>query len=135
MTMALVQKVQEIYRAFGEGRIADVLSVLSPDVIWEHDIHEHGIPWLKERQGPEEVGLFFQALADGLDITRFEPRSLMSNETQVAGVVDFEARSRVNGRIIRDLEMHLFTFENGQVTRFKHLADTHQHWLAAQRLS
>jgi hypothetical protein len=32
-----------------------------------------------------------------------------------------------------DLEAHLRTFApNGKVTRFRHLTDTHQHWLASR---
>jgi uncharacterized protein len=38
--------------------------------------------------------------------------------------------AKATARTIRDLELHLWTFgKDGEVTRFKHLVDTHQHYL------
>jgi hypothetical protein len=38
--------------------------------------------------------------------------------------------------MLRDLELHLWKFAaNGKVARFRHVVDTHQHWLCDARLS
>ena len=43
-------------------------------------------------------------------------------------VIWFEARSKRNDAVIRDLETHLWTFdEAGAVARFRHICDTAQH--------
>ena len=40
-------------------------------------------------------------------------------------MIQIELKFKANGRIIKDLEAHLWTFgADGQVTRFRHLVDT-----------
>lgn len=124
--------VQKIYEAFGKGDIPAILSHLHAEVEWEHDATDHGIPWLAPRRGREAVAEFFATLAQ-LDIQHFEPRNLLAGGNQVAAVIAIEAEVRATGKKFRDLEMHLWTFdEQGMVTRFRHVADTHQHYLAYQ---
>lgn len=66
-----------------------------------------------------------------IDIRRFEPRRILADDTMTAVVVHVEIAVRATGRVINDLELHLWTFDaQGNVARFRHVADTHQHWLA-----
>ena len=125
-----VETVQAIYQAFGIGDVPAILGRLDAEVEWEHDSVDHGVPWLRPRRGREAVGDFFAALA-ALEIRRFEPESFLSSENQVAAVIAVEIHAKATGRVIRDLEIHLWTFApDGRVLRFRHLADTHQHVLA-----
>jgi len=78
---------------------------------------------------------FFTVLA-APDITRFEPVAFLPDAHHIAVPIQIEARIKNNGRMIRELEMHLWTFDKDQrVTRFRHLVDTHQHWLASHNQS
>jgi hypothetical protein len=48
-----------------------------------------------------------------------------------AAVIHVQIAVRATGRIINDVELHLWTFDTrGKVARFRHVVDTHQHWLA-----
>ena len=125
--MSNVQTVQSIYEAFGRGDIPAILERLHPDVEWEHDTVAHGIPWIVPRNGRASVVQFFESLA-ALEFQVFEPIALLEGPSMVMGLVRMEATFRGTGKKVKDLEGHLFTFdEAGRVTRFRHFADTHQH--------
>jgi ketosteroid isomerase-like protein len=124
--------VEAIYAAFGRGDIPSILDALREDVECEHDAVDHGIPWLTPRQGRAQVAAFFETLR-ALDFRRFEPKRILADDTMAAAVIHVEIAVRATGRIINDIELHLWTFDaQGKVARFRHVADTHQHWLAAQ---
>ena len=122
--------VEAIYAAFGRDDIAGILDTLREDVEWEHDVVDYGIPWLVRRRGRARVAGFFEAL-HALDIRRFEPKRILADDTMVAAVIHVEIAVRATSRVITDVELHLWTFDaQGKVARFRHVADTHQHWLA-----
>jgi hypothetical protein len=124
--------VEAIYAAFGRGDIPTIIDALSENVEWEHDAADYGIPWLTPRQGRAEVAGFFEALR-ALDIRRFEPKRLLADGSMVIALIHVEIVVRVTGRAINDVELHLWTFDpQGKVARFRHVVDTHQHWLAAR---
>jgi ketosteroid isomerase-like protein len=123
-----IETVQAIYAAFGRGDVPAILAHLSPDVEWEHDGVDHGVPYLRPRRGRETIGGFFADLGANVEITRFEPLAFLAGGDQVAVPIRFECRLRRNGRAVKDLEMHLWTFgADGRVARFRHVLDTHQH--------
>jgi ketosteroid isomerase-like protein len=125
-----IETVQAIYAAFGRGDIGAILGHLAPEVEWEHDAVDHGIPRLKQRRGPAEVARFFETLG-ALEFKRFEPKQFLVGDNAVAATIGIELAAKATGKPIRDLELHLWTFgADGKVTRFKHLVDTHQHFLA-----
>jgi len=52
----------------------------------------------------------------------------------VVGIVHVARDLPSTGRTFADYEAHVWTFDGkGRVTRFRHLLDTHQHWLATAR--
>jgi ketosteroid isomerase-like protein len=124
--------VSGIYASFGRGDVPAILERLHADVEWEHDAVDHGVPWLRPGRGREAVAGFFQMLG-GLDFATFEPQSFLQGDDLVAAVIRVDLRVRETGARIRDLEIHLWTFDNdGLVTRFRHIIDTHQHVLAVR---
>lgn len=130
MKTPFTQVINEIYAHFSRGEVAAILAHLHEDVEWEHDSVDHGIPWLAPRRGRAAVAGFFESLSR-LEIKRFQTRGLFAQDRCVAALVEEELMVKTTGRLIRDLAMHLWTFnECGEVVRFKHLVDTHQHFLA-----
>lgn len=122
--------IEAIYAAFGRGDIASILDALREDVEWEHDHADHGIPWLAPRHGKAQVGGFFEALR-ALEVRRFEPKRILADGDLVVAVIHVEIAVLATGRSFRDVELHLWTFDpHGKVARFRHVVDTHQHWLA-----
>jgi uncharacterized protein len=122
--------VKAIYESFGKGDVPAILARLSPDVAWEHDWGAER--WFVQRQGRDAVPDFFATLAD-FEFVRFEPYAFLEGDGMVAVPVRLELVYKANGKRIRDLEMHLWTFgADGRVSGFRHFVDTHQ-WAQATR--
>jgi ketosteroid isomerase-like protein len=127
-----VATVQAIYECFGRGDVDGILARLSEDVEWEHDWGAPPLKWYAPRRGRAEVPQFFAALAD-FEFLRFEPVAFLEGANMVAVPVQLEVRVKATGRVVRDLEAHLWTFgDDGKVARFRHLVDTLQFALASQ---
>jgi ketosteroid isomerase-like protein len=124
--------VRDIYAAFGRGDIPAILDRLAPGVRWDHwpdgsGGQRHGVPWLEQRTGPEEVGGFFETLA-ALEFHRFEPTALIGEGDRIAALIDVEVTVRATGERFRDGEVHLWTFDDGgRVCEFRHVVDTAKH--------
>jgi hypothetical protein len=121
-----VDTIKAMYECFGRGDVPGILARLAPEVEWEHDWGGPTLRWYEPRRGRDSVAGFFSALAD-FEFVRFEPFAFLEGGNMVAVPVHLELRVKANGRMIRDLEMHLWTFrEDGLVARFRHLVDTLQ---------
>jgi len=132
MPVSNIHVVQAIYQAFGRGDVPSILERLHPDVEWEHDTIDYEVPWLVPRRGRAEVAKFFESL-QGVEFHRFEPLAFLEGPGQVLATIRLEITVRATKKKVVDLEAHLFTFDSaGQVTRFRHLLDTHQHVMATQ---
>jgi len=130
--MSNLNVVSDIYSLFGQGNIPAIFNHLHENVEWEHDSEDYGIPWIKPGRGHAHVTRFFQALAN-IDFEQFDVLNLLEGPSQVVAVIRLGARVKSSGHEIRDLELHLWTFDDqGKVTRFRHVVDTHKHLAAAQ---
>jgi uncharacterized protein len=131
---ANVATVMALYEAFGRGDVEFIVDQLDADVEWESNGMDHGVPWLVPGRGHDHVRGFFGRLAETVELEVFEPGEPLTNERQVAVPVRARGRVKATGKTFADdPELHLWTFgPDGRVVSFKHLADTHQHWLALQ---
>ncbi|WDT74183.1 MAG: nuclear transport factor 2 family protein [Candidatus Manganitrophus sp.] len=129
--MSNIKRVQEMYAAFGRGDVPAILSKLAERVQWEYGANSTDVPWLQPRQGREEVVKFFEALA-AVEISKFQPKTFLENGKIVVALIDFEATVKATGRkVLEEDEVHIWHFDDqGEVVRFRHRADTHQHWRA-----
>jgi uncharacterized protein len=128
------ERVQAIYAAFGRGDIPAILAQLSPAVDWDYAYPGIEVPWLQPRRGREGAGQFFAALA-ALEFHRFEITALAEAPGLVVALADLACTVKATGKPLReDGEAHLWFFDDsGQVTRFRHCADTAQHLAALRR--
>ena len=108
-----------------------ILERLADDVEWECGVNSTDVPWLQPRRGRADVAQFFAALA-AVDIHTFQPKTFVQGDNLVIALIDLEATVRASGRrVVEEDEVHIWHFDsNGKVRRFRHRADTHQHWAA-----
>jgi len=124
--MSHIDTVKIVYGCFAKGDIAGILDLLDPAVEWEHDWGGRTLKWYQPRRGRDAVPGFFQTLQD-FEFVRFEPYAFLSGDNMVAVPVRLELVCKANGKRIRDLEMHLWTFgSDGKVKAFRHVCDTLQ---------
>ena len=79
------------------------------------------------RSGDQQKGcpLFFQAIAESSDFTRFEPRDFAAGGDHVYCTVSFDVTFKKNGKTItHDHVIHRFTFKNGKVVEWRGTEDT-----------
>jgi ketosteroid isomerase-like protein len=89
------------------------------------------LKWYRPRRGRDEVPGFFEAVFADFEFVRFEPIAFLEGGSMVAVPIHLELLVKANGKRIRDLEAHLWTFgADGLVTRMRHLLDSHQFALA-----
>lgn len=121
-----VETVKAMYECFGRGDLPGILARLAPDIEWEHDWGSAPLRWYMPRRGRDQVVKFFETLAD-FDFLRFEPVAFLEGSNMVAVPIRIELRVKATGKVIKDLEAHLWTFgADGLVTRMRHLVDTRQ---------
>ena len=128
--MSNIPTVQKIYQLFSKGDYPAILELVSEKVYWEVDGLDHGVPWLKPGRGKLHVLEFFKSIARDFQITKFYVKNPVENGKQIVLMVDIEAK--VRGKYdLRDTEFHLWWFDDhGKVKGFRHVCDTHQHYLA-----
>lgn len=123
--MSNADTVKAIYAAFGRGDVDFIIGQLADDVEWDTYRNNYGqkagVPHMQMRKGPEAVRSFFDDVAK-IGITRFDVLSIMEGGDQVAAEIDWDSPAT------DEEEMHLWTFNDaGQVTRYRHYADTAKH--------
>jgi uncharacterized protein len=130
--MTPIERVQQIYGAFGRGDVPAILAELADDVEWEYSTFPSPVPWLQPRKGRADVAQFFQAL-QAIDLTQFEPRHFFSAGNMVVDVIDVAFTVKATGKKVLEPEtIHLWHFnEAGKVARFRHRVDT---WQTAQAI-
>jgi hypothetical protein len=82
-------------------------------------------PWHIQATKKKDVPLFFEALAESSEFTRFEPRDFAANGDHVYCTISFDAIIKKNGRkITHDNGIHRFTFKNDKVVEWRGTEDT-----------
>jgi ketosteroid isomerase-like protein len=127
-----IERVQQLYAAFGRGDVPHILAGLASDVDWEHDAFPNPVPWLQPLKGRDQVPTFFEVLMSNVEITVFKPTQFFADGNTVVVLLDLEFTVRATGkRVIEPDEVHIWRFnDQGLVQRFRHRVDTWQSAMA-----
>lgn len=126
--------IRSLYNAFERGDMKTILDQLDPSIEWISFSDPNTVPWGGKRSGVSGAASFFQALAENLDFEAFEPRQILAAGDHVTALGRTRARFKKAGGGTFDIEWaHVFTIENGKVTRLQEFNDTAaiEHALAA----
>jgi len=113
----LVQKVKEIYSAFGRGDVAYILSTLDAEVSWEFEAPAE-LSWSGIRRSPQEAAGFFSGLAAEHADPKLEMTEFFSNGDAVAAFGRYQATVKATGVRVDTPVAHYFKFRNGKVVRY-----------------
>jgi len=124
--------VESIYAAFQQRDVATISSHISDDVVWEYAYAPGIAPWLEPRRGKAGVVEFLKALGTELHITAFTVNAVLADASRAVALIDLDATVTRSGRPISERdEVHIWHFDAaGKVIRFRHAADTLQHYRA-----
>ena len=116
-----LETVQNIYTAFGQGRIPDILEQLAAKVVW---IQPSGLPWSGTSNSKDEVGGFFGKLDKAVAVERFEPRKYFSAGDDVVALGYWSGKSKTTGKAFASDWVMTWAFEGGKVTHFQAFMDS-----------
>jgi uncharacterized protein len=121
-----IQVVQQIYEAFGRGDVPAIMEHISEDLRHFGVVSEQKLlPWHIQATKKKDVPLFFQAIAESSEFTRFEPRDFAAGGDHVYCTISFDVTFKKNGKkITNDNVIHRFTFKNGKVVEWRGTEDT-----------
>ncbi|HEX5183105.1 MAG TPA: nuclear transport factor 2 family protein [Allosphingosinicella sp.] len=121
-----VPLIREIYDAFGSGDIPGVLGRMAPDMEWneaENFPYADGNPYV----GPEAIvqGVFMR-LGGEWDGFTVVPETFLDAGETVVMLGRYRARFKATGKALDAQACHVWSVEDGKVTRFQQYTDTLQ---------
>jgi ketosteroid isomerase-like protein len=115
--------VQQFYQSQKTGDMESLLKSLAREMEWVLPEMEN-VPFAGKWQGREGVGQFFKKVSEVEDVVEFEPEEYIAQGNKVVVLGRFTMRIKATGRNISSAWAHVWTLENGQITRFYEYVDT-----------
>jgi uncharacterized protein len=119
-----IRAVQELYAAFGNRDIKAILAMLSDDVEWGEPSNPFN-PAGGTRHGHAGFLEWASIGREAEDIVVLEPRQFLSDKDSVAVVGYTKCVAKPTGKSYETDFVHLFTFKDGKIVRFKEFFDTY----------
>ncbi|MBN3779755.1 nuclear transport factor 2 family protein [Burkholderia sp. Ac-20345] len=119
-----LQLVQQAYAAFGRADIDGILRTLSQNVDWFIPGPTDIVPFVGRRHGPQEVATFFEILSSEQTAERFEPLEFIASGDRIVVLGTQRWHVHSTGSTYEDDWVHVFTIENGSITKFTEYHDT-----------
>lgn len=91
------QTVRDIYQAFGEGRIPDILAQLDENITF---VQPGGadIPWSGVYASRSGVGDFFDKLGAAVNVERFQPEQYVESGDAVVALGRWAGAAKATGK-------------------------------------
>jgi len=122
---ANTELIEQVYDAFTKGDSARLLSYMAQDIEWdEPDVP--GLPFAGKRQGRDKVAEFFRMVAAVQQIREFRPTEFIAQNDRVVALGHYEWTVRANGFDWGSDWVHIFTIQDGKITAFREMTDTHR---------
>ncbi len=122
--MSSTEVVKSLYAAFGQGDMPTVLGLLDPQVLWceaEGSPYDSGDGWI----GPDAVvtNLFAKMGEDWVEFT-VNPSQFHDSGSVVTVEGRYIAKHSGTGKEMDCQVCHVWTVENGKITKFQQYVDT-----------
>ncbi len=122
-----VEIVQNLYSAFAKGDVPAVLEKFHPKIEWneaENFPYADGNPYI----GPQAVleGVFARLGAEWEYWNLIEQTYYEANSGEIIVTGRYKAKNKMTAKEINVQFVHMWTLEDGMVTKFQQYADTYQ---------
>jgi ketosteroid isomerase-like protein len=118
-----IQKVQQMYAAFGKGDLPTLLNSVADNVDWQV-LGPSVIPQSGPHRGRKEVEKFFGKVAESYDFQKFEPREFIAQDDKVVCLGYYSATMKKTGKFAEAEWAMVFTLRDGKVVKFREYTDT-----------
>jgi ketosteroid isomerase-like protein len=118
-----VNLVQQIYDDFKAGNIEALLGKIDPNIVWELPEIQN-VPFAGKRNGREAVADFFSVVNASQEALRFDAMGYIAQGDRVVSLGTYEWRVFDTSRTFTANFAHVFTIQNGVVTKFTEYTDT-----------
>jgi ketosteroid isomerase-like protein len=118
-----VKIVQQAYENFKNGNIPGILGLVSPTVEWDLPEME-GVAVSGKHHGREGVADFFSKLAAAQEAESFVPAEFVAQGNKVVALGRYAFTVKATRAKFSSDFAHVFTIENGQITKFQEFTDT-----------
>jgi uncharacterized protein len=108
-----VEMVQGAYEAFGRGDIPALMENFADDIEWHSP---EPLPQHMDARGPEEVGQFFQAVADNWSDFQVDLDDIVASGDRVCAIG--HGAGKLDGDDAEYGFVHAWTVRDGKLTRF-----------------
>jgi ketosteroid isomerase-like protein len=115
--------VQQAYDNYKNGNLPALLNLVAENVSWELPEME-GVAVAGTRRGRDGVADFFSQLAATQEVVSFEPAEFIAQGNKVVSLGRYTFTVKVSGGQFTSDFAHVFTIENGRITRFQEFTDT-----------
>jgi ketosteroid isomerase-like protein len=118
-----VDSVRDAYAAFERGDLEGALAPFSEDVIWEQ---AQGLPHGGIYRGLDEVrrNVFDPLDRDWWSAFAADAEQLLDAGDDVVVIGRYRGAAKATGKVLDVPFVHVWTFEDGQATRFRQFLDT-----------
>jgi hypothetical protein len=113
----LVNRIKEIYAAFGRGEIDWILSNATDDVLWEFEAPAV-LSWSGIRKGRKEAMGFFVGIAAEHENPVLNMTEFFSTGDAVAAFGRYDATVKSTGVRVSAPVAHYFKFRDGKISRY-----------------
>ena len=118
-----VQRIQELYAAFGRGDVPTILSQMTDDVVL-YDPGPPEVPHAGRYHGPDGVGQFFGRVADTVEIEEFAPTEFVAQGDRVIVLGSLRGRVKATDRSYDNEWAHVWTLRDDKVAGMQIYEDT-----------
>ncbi len=122
MESAGVNKVREIYEAFGRGDVPAVLGAMHPEIEW---LEAEGFPYGGTYHGPDAVlENVFARLGSEWEDFRAVPETYVDGGEVIVALGEYSGTYGATGKAVRAAFAHVWSLESGRAVRFQQFTDT-----------
>jgi uncharacterized protein len=115
---------RELYHAFGRRDFDTILAMLTEDVEWGEPENPYN-PAGGTRHGHAGFLEWMNIGKEAEEILVLEPRTFIADDDHVAVVGYMECLAKATGRRYTSDFVHVITFRDGKISRFREFFDTH----------
>ena len=124
MSELLRKRLYDIYAAYAEGRIDEVLRAYDDNVVMTSHAPVDIFPYLGRKQGNAAVAATMNTAHAAFEYLSYQPVFMVTEQDDAAVIVLAHLRQRATGRIIQLFIADFLRFKNGRIVELRQFMDS-----------